>query len=202
MRTVLSATGLALAAAVALAGCAGTTVRTSIGAPASSAAPSSTAPPAPATHPAPTAPRTAAPGTRAPTAAPPAPASTAAPAVPAAPATTAAPVAPVAPVAPAQPQFANASAVVEQYYQDITDHDYAAAWALGGANIAGESYGQYVAGFAGTAGISLGTVSDFGSDQVSAVLYATQTDGSVKVFQGTYTVSGGVLVGASITQTS
>jgi hypothetical protein len=35
---------------------------------------------------------------------------------------------------------------------------------------------------------------------VSAVLYATQTDGSVKVFDGTYTVSGGVLVGAAIRQ--
>jgi hypothetical protein len=101
--------------------------------------------------------------------------------------------------APTTP-LTNAAAVVQQYYQDITDHDYAAAWALGGRNIAGESYDQYVAGFATTASISLGTVSEFGASQVQAVLYATQTDGTVKVYEGTYTVSGGVLVGASIRQ--
>jgi len=104
-----------------------------------------------------------------------------------------------APAAPTAP-LTNASAVVSQYYQDITNHDYASAWALGGDNIAGESYSQYVAGFSTTASISLGTVSDFGSNQVSAVLYATQTDGTVKVYDGTYTVSNGELVGASITQ--
>ncbi|SEL48933.1 hypothetical protein SAMN05414137_109101 [Streptacidiphilus jiangxiensis] len=113
--------------------------------------------------------------------------------------TPAAPPAPPAPPAPTTP-MTNASAVVAQYYQDITDHNYAAAWALGGANIAGESYDQYVAGFSTTASIGLGTVSDFGASQVQAVLYATQTDGTVKVFEGTYTVSNGVLVGASIRQ--
>ncbi|MFE9428529.1 hypothetical protein ACFYNO_36920 [Kitasatospora sp. NPDC006697] len=103
--------------------------------------------------------------------------------------------------APSTPGFTNAAAVVTQYYQDITNHDYASAWALGGKNIAGGSYQQYVAGFATTAGIALGTVSSFGSDQVRAVLYATQTDGTVKTFEGTYTVANGVLVGASIQQT-
>jgi len=102
----------------------------------------------------------------------------------------------------AVPHLTNAAAVVEQYYQDITNHDYAAAWALGGSNIAGPSYARYVAGFATTAGISLGTVSQFGSSTVEAVLYATQTDGTVKVYQGTYTVSNGVLVGANIHQVS
>ncbi|WP_051942882.1 hypothetical protein [Streptacidiphilus rugosus] len=92
--------------------------------------------------------------------------------------------------------------MVTQYYQDITDHNYAAAWALGGSNIAGASYDQWVAGYATTASISLGTVSQFGGSQVQAVLYATQTDGTVKVYEGTYTVSGGVLVGASIRQVS
>ena len=100
------------------------------------------------------------------------------------------------------PRLTNSSAVVEQYYQDITNHDYAAAWALGGSNIAGESYPQYVAGFSTTARIALGTVSEFGASQVQAVLYATQTDGTVKVYQGTYTVANGVLVGASIRQTA
>ncbi|MGW7002682.1 hypothetical protein ACWGCW_07600 [Streptomyces sp. NPDC054933] len=92
--------------------------------------------------------------------------------------------------------------MVSQYYQDITDHDYAAAWALGGTNIAGTTYDQWVAGFATTASITLGSVSDFGASKVNAVLYATQADGTVKVFDGTYTVSNGVLVGASIRKES
>jgi hypothetical protein len=175
MRTLTSAVGLTFAAAILLAGCTGATASNL----AASRPPTSMQPPTSA----PMAPRTAPPATRTPSAP-----------APAAPAPTT-----PAPAAPAP--LANAEAVVTQYYQDITDHDYAAAWALGGANIAGEPYAQYVAGFATTSAISLGTVSSFGSNQVSAVLNATQTDGTVKVFNGTYTVSGGVLVGASITQT-
>ncbi|WP_157537320.1 hypothetical protein [Kitasatospora azatica] len=110
--------------------------------------------------------------------------------------------APTSAPAASVPHLTNASAVVEQYYQDITNHDYAAAWALGGANIAGPSYASYVAGFATTASISLGTVSEFNSSTVQAVLYATQTDGTVKVYQGTYTVNNGVLVAANIHQVS
>jgi|GEM_PF-1361632 len=107
-----------------------------------------------------------------------------------------------APAAPASSAaFTNAAAVVEQYYQDINDQDYAAAWALGGKNIAGPSYSAYVRGFDTTASVSLGTISEFGSGRVQAYLYATQTDGTVKTFQGTYTVSGGEIVAADIKQT-
>ncbi|WP_265565659.1 hypothetical protein [Streptomyces hygroscopicus] len=101
------------------------------------------------------------------------------------------------PAAP-RPRLTNASAVVSQYYQDITDHDYPAAWALGGSNIAGTSYGRWVAGFGTTRSVTLGTMSEFGAAQVDAVLYATQTDGTVQVYEGTYTVSDGILIHASI----
>ena len=106
--------------------------------------------------------------------------------------------------ASAQPQFANADAVVNQFYEDITDHAYSAAWALGGENIAnGASYAAWAAGYADTtASITLGTVSDFGSDQVRAQLSATQLDGTVKTYEGTYTVENGVIVAAEIVQTS
>ena len=106
--------------------------------------------------------------------------------------------------ASAQPQFANADAVVNQFYEDITDHAYSAAWALGGENIAnGASYAAWAAGYADTtASITLGTVSDFGSDQVRAQLSATQLDGTVKTYEGTYTVENGVIVAADIVQTS
>lgn len=102
------------------------------------------------------------------------------------------------------PQFANADAVVNQFYEDITDHAYSAAWALGGDNIAnGASYATWAAGYADTtASITLGTVSDFGSDQVQAQLSATQLDGTVKTYEGTYTVENGVIVAADIVQTS
>ncbi|MGW5609476.1 hypothetical protein ACWEWI_25930 [Streptomyces sp. NPDC003753] len=101
-----------------------------------------------------------------------------------------------------RPRLTNASAVVSQYYQDITDHDYAAAWALGGSNIAGTTYDRWVAGFGTTQSITLGTISEFGDLRVHAVLYATQTDGTLKTYAGDYTVSDGVLVGASIRQTN
>src|SRR4051794_9276196 len=98
------------------------------------------------------------------------------------------------------PPLTSASAVVEQYYEDITNHDYEAAWELGGDNIAGKTYDDYVAGFSTTASISLRTVSEFGGSRVHAVLYATQTDGTVEGYKGTYTVSDGVLGRASIRQ--
>ncbi|MDR3035750.1 MAG: hypothetical protein LBV78_22070 [Kitasatospora sp.] len=100
------------------------------------------------------------------------------------------------------PTLTSAIAVVQQYYEDISNHDYAAAWALGGKNIGGSDYNGWVKGYATTASIYLGTTSTFGSNQVRAVIYAVQTDGSTKTYEGTYTVSGGVLVSASIQQTA
>jgi hypothetical protein len=194
MRTFYgAAAGIAIGVVLALTGCGGTTVGTSVAPPSTTTAAATTTKAAVPSNPASATPTSAAPTIAA------APRTTAP--VPVTTPPVAAPVAPPPAPAPVPPaQQINAEAVVTQYYQDITDHNYAAAWALGGANIAGESYAQYVAGFDTTASISLGTVSQFGSDQVSAVLYATQSDGSVKVFDGTYTVSGGVLVGAAIRQ--
>jgi hypothetical protein len=47
----------------------------------------------------------------------------------------------------------------------------------------------------------LGTISEFGTSRVHAVLYATQTDGTLKTYAGDYTVADGILVDASIRQT-
>jgi hypothetical protein len=123
----------------------------------------------------------------------------------ASPATTT-PVSPAPPTASPQPspQLANAEAVVNQFYQDITDHNYSAAWALGGDNISnGASYSTWATGYANTtASIALVTASDFGSDQVRAKIIATQLDGSVKTYDGTYTVQNGVIVAADVVPTS
>jgi hypothetical protein len=107
--------------------------------------------------------------------------------------------APAAPVAPA-PAFTDASAVVDQYYADITARSYWAAWLLGGDNIGGGSYPGWVAGFDTTESITLGTFSDWGASQVQVTLSALQDDGLVNTYVGTYTVAGGVIVAASIVQ--
>jgi hypothetical protein len=101
------------------------------------------------------------------------------------------------------PGLTSAEAVVTQFYQDISDGNYGAAWALGGGNISGGvSYASWVAGCSTTASITLGSYSQFGSSTVYARLIATQTDGAVKTYSGTYTVSGGVIVAAQIVHTS
>ena len=108
---------------------------------------------------------------------------------------------PAAP-APAQPAyFTNSTAVVQQFYQDINDGDYSAAWALGGDNIGGSNEAVWAAGYDTTVSVSLGTFSAFGSDQVQASLSALQSDGTTNTYEGTYTVSGGVIVAANIVQT-
>lgn len=88
-------------------------------------------------------------------------------------------------------------AVVEQYFAAINAHNYALAWALGGKNIEGGSYNQFVQGFATTSSDDVTIVSVSG-DTVTIQLDATQTDGSHKFFAGTYTVQNGVIVAADV----
>ena len=104
--------------------------------------------------------------------------------------------------APVQPQFTNSVAVVSQFYQDITDHNYAAAWALGGKYIGGQDYSSWVAGDGTTASVSLYSFSDWGSGKVTTYLSALQSDGTTRTYYGTYYVSNGVIISASIAQTS
>lgn len=107
--------------------------------------------------------------------------------------------------APAQPQLTNGPAVVLQYYQDITDHDWSAAWAIGGDNIAaqnGQTYGSWVAGYDTTASITITDSGTYSNGSVWTTISAAQADGSARTYSGTYTVGNGVIVSASITQTS
>ncbi len=103
-----------------------------------------------------------------------------------------------APAATSRPPQ-NAPMVVTAYFDAINAHDYRAAWDLGGRNLSG-SYASFVRGFAGTAGDRVHVTGSTDSS-VAVVLEATQTDGSVKEFAGTYTVRGDVIVGASVRQT-
>ena len=105
--------------------------------------------------------------------------------------------------APASPQLTNGVSVVLQFYQDLTNHDYGSAWNLGGRNLnGGVGYSAWVAGYATTASIAVTGYGTWGDGTVWTHLSAAQTDGTVKTYDGTYTVAGGVIVSAHMTQTS
>ena len=98
-------------------------------------------------------------------------------------------------------QGASAKAVVDRFYRDLNARDYQAAWQLGGSTVSGGAgYSAWVAGYATTASISASIVQD-SDGTVSVSIIATQTNGGVKTYAGTYTVANGVIVAAHITQT-
>jgi hypothetical protein len=96
----------------------------------------------------------------------------------------------------------NGVSVVLQFYADLNSHNYAGAWNLGGSNIGGSDYNGWVAGYATTANINVVAYGTWNDGTVWADISATQTDGSVRTYSGTYTVSNGVIVSANISQTS
>jgi len=124
---------------------------------------------------------------------------------------------PVTPSAPAststQPSAPSASpanvpnvtdpwAVVSAHYGDIESGDYAQAWALiSSGAVTGQTYQQFVNGFARTGAQQLTELSESG-DQVTFDLAATNScTGAVQHFTGTDTVQNGRIVAAHVTQT-
>jgi hypothetical protein len=109
--------------------------------------------------------------------------------------------APPPPGSPPGIQAVTPWAVVSEYYGDIESGDYADAYALlSSGSVTGQTYQQFVSGFACT---SVEDLSDLGTtgDTVTISLYATQCDGTVNHYQGTYTVQDGRITAADITQT-
>jgi serine/threonine protein kinase len=92
------------------------------------------------------------------------------------------------------------SQVVQAYYQAINEHQYRTAWDLGGKNTH-TTYDSYVAGFNGTASDVVEILSVNGN-VVTAQLTANQTDGSAKVYAGTYTVTGGEITTFNVVRKS
>lgn len=120
---------------------------------------------------------------------------------PPAPTTSTAVIAVPQPVYVPQPAYAAPADTVLAYYDALNRRDFTTAWSLGGSRIAGGGgYAKYVNGFATTSWDTL-TVTDVRGSTVSVVLSAVQTDGSTRVFTGTYTVSGGVITGSHMTRT-
>ncbi|MFJ4331161.1 MULTISPECIES: hypothetical protein [unclassified Streptomyces] len=87
-------------------------------------------------------------------------------------------------------------ATVTAYFDAINNRDFAAAWELGGKNL-DQDYDSFVAGFATTQRDDV-TVTGTSGDDVSVTVVAWETDGTQTTFEGTYTVSGGVITSADM----
>jgi len=90
------------------------------------------------------------------------------------------------------------AAVVLSYFAAINGKAYATAWRLGGSNFS-SSYSSFANGFSTTASDTVTILSVSGS-VVAVRLAAQQTDGTVKMYQGTYTVTGDVITSSNIQQ--
>jgi hypothetical protein len=88
--------------------------------------------------------------------------------------------------------------IVREYFTAINARRYRLAWELTPET---QPFGKFVAGFAGTEHDYLKIVSVQG-DVVTAELEARQTSGVVKIYEGTYTVTNGVISGADVEQIS
>jgi serine/threonine protein kinase len=88
--------------------------------------------------------------------------------------------------------------VVREYFWAINRHRYLLAYDLSSRS---ESFATFKAGFAGTAYDAV-TIKHVSGDLVTARLVATQTDGTYKVYEGTYTVTNGAITSSDIQQLS
>ena len=92
---------------------------------------------------------------------------------------------------------AGPAGVVRQFYRDINDHNYAAAYRLEPAVYSYKTFAEFKAGYSDTTHDTV-TITGVSGDVVSVYLSADHTDGSVHTFSGTYTVRGGKIVAANI----
>jgi hypothetical protein len=88
---------------------------------------------------------------------------------------------------------------VRAYFRAINVQNYARAWELDDVVHQRQDYQQFVSGLAGTVRDTVRILSVNG-DIVTARLVAIQTTGPTKVFQGTYTVTDGVISATDVQQ--
>jgi hypothetical protein len=100
---------------------------------------------------------------------------------------------PTSPSAPTDPEE-----VIYAFYTAINSGDYQQAWGLGGDNLT-QSYDTFVTGYDNTYHDDI-TAVDLNSTTVSVQLTATQDDGAVQRYYGTYTVIDGLITAADIKQ--
>ncbi|HEX2322362.1 MAG TPA: serine/threonine-protein kinase [Streptosporangiaceae bacterium] len=99
------------------------------------------------------------------------------------------------PVTPASP-----GTVVTEFYNAINNHQYRTAYRLNEVAQSRDSFATFKQGYADTQYDKL-TITGVSGNVVSFNLTADQTNGSVKTFQGTYTVRHGKIADANVTQT-
>jgi hypothetical protein len=90
--------------------------------------------------------------------------------------------------------------VVTNYYAAVDRHDYQTAWDLGGANF-GKSYTTFVKGYETTASETL-TVLNTSGNTVNIDLAAVQSNGAIRYYEGSYTVSDGKITHGTLRLTS
>jgi hypothetical protein len=106
---------------------------------------------------------------------------------------------PTSAVTPPTPAASGPAAAVEAFFNAINSKDYATAWRLGGRNSGPATYQDFVQGFSGTARDTV-TILSVSGNVVTAGLAAQQADGSIKMYQGTYTVVDGVIAKFNVQQ--
>ncbi len=102
-------------------------------------------------------------------------------------------------VPPPPPPAGHPASTVLAYFSAINHHRYARAWRLGGKNT-GSTYSSFVSGFSTTAHDTV-IIQSVSGNVVTAQISALQTDGTTKTYQGTYTVTNGVITGFNVQQT-
>jgi Protein kinase domain len=95
------------------------------------------------------------------------------------------------------PPATDPATIVREFFAAINRQRYPVAYKLTSES---EPYSKFAAGFAGTARDVL-TIESVKGDVVTARLSAYQTSGLVKYYQGTYTVTNGVISAANVQQT-
>jgi hypothetical protein len=115
-----------------------------------------------------------------------------------------------APAAPPEPGAAEAAAVVRTYYASINARQYPRAYALwsDGGRASGQTPGQFAGGFSDTAKVTVSTGEPGRVEGAAGSRYVTipvaveavQADGSVRHYDGTYTLRRAVVDGATAQQ--
>ncbi|MEO6263957.1 MAG: hypothetical protein ABIO58_03170 [Luteimonas sp.] len=114
------------------------------------------------------------------------------------------------PTPPGEPTPQDAVATVRNYYAAIDAHNYARAWTLwsDGGRASGQTPQQFADGFANTTEVVVRTDAPGRVDpaagsryiEVPVAISATQRDGSVRRYAGTYTLRRAVVDGATAEQ--
>lgn len=117
---------------------------------------------------------------------------------------TAAPTATYAPPTAGPGPATDPAETVIAYFDAINNRDFQKAWSLGGKNTT-SSYSSFVSGFNHTAMVSvqiLGLSGGIGTGVVTARLTTLESDGTSKIFEGTYTVRNGIITKFNVHQVS